>query len=60
MLMNFQQITSFIDYSDFLPHVVYEEAQEIPSELTLAYYCSLFILTQYQSNKYMLVKIKNE
>ena len=60
MLMNFQHITSFIDYSDFLPHIVYEGPQEIPSELALAYYCSLFILTQYQSNKYRVVKIKIE
>lgn len=58
--MDFQHITSFIDYSDFLPHVVYVNPREIPSELALAYYCSLFILTQYQSNKYRLVKIKNE
>ena len=59
--MKFQLIPSLIDYySDFLPHVVFEDPQEIPSELALAYYCSLFILTQYQSNKYMLVKIKNE
>ena len=59
--MNFQLIHSLIDYySDFLPHVVFEDPQEIPSELALAYYCSLFILTQYQSNKYRVVKIKNE
>ncbi|EGD29630.1 hypothetical protein HMPREF9381_1143 [Streptococcus sanguinis SK72] len=59
--MNFQLIPSLIDYySDFLPHVVFEDPQEIPSELALAYYCSLFILTQYQSNKYRVVKIKNE
>ena len=59
--MNFQLIPSLIDYySDFLPYVVYEDPQEIPSELALAYYCSLFILTQYQSNKYRVVKIKNE
>ena len=59
--MKFQLIPSLIDYySDFLPHVVYEGPQEIPSELALAYYCSLFILTQYQSNKYSVVKIKNE
>ena len=59
--MNFQLIHSLIDYySDFLPHVDFEVPQEIPSELALAYYCSLFILTQYQSNKYRVVKIKNE
>ena len=58
--MNFQLIPSLIDYSDFLPHVVFEVPQEIPSELALVYYCSLFILTQYQSNKYRVVKIKNE
>lgn len=59
--MKFQLIPSLIDYySDFLPYVVYEDPQEIPSELALVYYCSLFILTQYQSNKYRVVKIKNE
>ena len=59
--MKLQLIPSLIDYySDFLPHVVFEDPQEIPSELALAYYCSLFILTQYQSNKYRVVKIKNE